>query len=110
MNSFLLLLLAIISEVIGTSALRASAGFTKLGPSLLVVAGYAVTFYLLSLVLKQIPIGSAYAIWAGLGTALIAVVGWVVFHDAFSVWQAVGIALIISGVVVLNLSGATHST
>lgn len=109
MNALILLLLAIISEVIGTSALRASEGFTKTWPTLLVVAGYGVAFYLLSLTLKQIPIGSAYAIWAGVGTALVAMVGVVLYRDPFNLWQGLGIALIVGGVVLLNLFGSAHA-
>lgn len=108
MNTFLLLFLAIVSEVVATSALRASEGFSKLGPSLLVAAGYGVAFYLLSLVLKQMPIGTAYALWAGLGTALVAIVSVVLFRDPFNGWQGLGIALIVGGVVVLNLFGNAH--
>lgn len=103
-----LLILAIVAEVIGTSALRASQGFTRLLPSLIVVAGYATTFYLMSQALKVFPLGFTYAVWSGVGTALIALVGWLYFRDAFS-WGAVaGMLLIIAGVVVLNLSGAKH--
>ena len=108
MSAYFLLFLAIVSEVIGTSALRASAGFTRLGPSLIVVAGYAAAFYLLSLTLKQLSIGTAYAIWSGLGTALIAIIGVIVFRESFSLWQGAGIVLIVAGVVLLNLFGTAH--
>lgn len=108
MNAFLLLLLAIVSEVIGTTALRASEGFSKLGPSLVVVAGYGVAFYLISLTFKTIPLGMAYAIWAGVGTALVAVVGIVLFRDPFNLWQGLGIGLIVGGVVLINLFGSAH--
>lgn len=102
MSPFVTLLLAIASEVIGTTALRVSEGFTKPLPSLVVVVGYATTFYLLSLTLKSIPIGTAYAIWAGLGTAAMALVGVLVWREQFDLARAIGIALIIAGVVVLN--------
>jgi small multidrug resistance pump len=94
---------AILGEVIATSALKASEGFTKLLPSLLVVAGYALAFYLLSMVLKTIPVGVAYAIWSGAGIALITVVGWVVYGQKIDVAGVVGLALIMAGVIVLQL-------
>ncbi len=76
------LAVAIVAEVIGTSALKAAEGFTRLGPSALVVAGYGTAFYFLSLVLRTIPIGIAYAIWSGAGVALIALIGWIVYRQA----------------------------
>lgn len=110
MNSPLALLgFAIVAEVIGTSALRASHGFTRLIPSLIVALGYGVAFYLMSQALKTLPLGYTYAVWSGVGTALTALVGWLYFRDAFN-WVALGgIALIIAGVVVLNLGGAGHN-
>lgn len=103
MKSWLFLGVAIISEVIATSALKASEGFTKVGPSLLVVAGYGAAFYFLSLILKTIPLGIAYAIWSGMGIVLVAVVGWFAFGQKLDAWGVVGMALIICGVVVLNV-------
>lgn len=103
MNVWILLSLAIVSEVIGTSALKLSDGFTKLMPSLVVLVGYGLAFYLLSLTLKQIPIGVAYAIWAGAGIALITLIGWIVFKQTLDLAAVLGIALIISGVVVLQV-------
>lgn len=103
MNVWLLLSLAIVSEVIGTSALKMSDGFTKFWPSMVVVIGYGLAFYLLSLTLKQIPVGVAYAIWAGAGIALITLIGWVVFKQSLDLAAVLGIALIISGVVVLQV-------
>jgi small multidrug resistance pump len=94
---------AILGEVIATSALKASEGFTELLPSLLVVAGYALAFYLLSMVLKTIPVGVAYAIWSGAGIALITVVGWVVYGQKIDVAGVGGMALIMAGVIVLQL-------
>lgn len=105
---WLLLLGAILSEVVGTSALKATHGFTRVGPTAVVVVGYALSFYLLSLALKagmQVSIG--YALWAGIGTALIAVVGVVWLNEPMTAVKALGIALIIGGAVVLNLS-TTH--
>ncbi|AEG31154.1 DMT family transporter [Thiomicrospira cyclica] len=103
MNVWLLLSLAIVSEVIGTSALKMSDGFTKFWPSMVVVIGYGLAFYLLSLTLRQIPVGVAYAIWAGAGIALITLIGWVVFKQSLDLAAVLGIALIISGVVVLQV-------
>lgn len=103
MSVWFLLSLAIVSEVIGTSALKLSDGFTKPWPSLVVLVGYGLAFYLLSLTLKQIPVGVAYAIWAGAGIALITLIGWVVFKQTLDLAGLLGISLIISGVVVLQL-------
>lgn len=98
---------AILGEVIATSALKASEGFTKLLPSILVVAGYAVAFYLLSIVLKTIPVGVAYAIWSGAGVALITVIGWVIYGQKLDLAALCGMALIVAGVVVLQLFSKT---
>ncbi|MBC8208900.1 MAG: multidrug efflux SMR transporter [Desulfobulbaceae bacterium] len=100
---YLYLTIAIVAEVIGTSALKASDAFTKVGPSILVVAGYAISFYFLALVLKVIPIGVAYAIWAGLGIVLITLVGALSFKQLPDTPAMIGMALIVSGVVVIHL-------
>jgi len=100
---YLYLLIAIIAEVIGTSALKASDGFSKLEPSILVVMGYGVAFYCFSLVLETIPVGIAYAIWSGTGVALMSIVGLVVFKQSLDLPAIFGILLIISGVAVINL-------
>jgi len=97
------LTIAIVAEVLATSALKESQGFSRLVPSLLVVAGYGASFYFLSLVLQTIPIGVAYALWAGLGIVLITVVGAVMFDQKMDLPAVLGIALIISGVVVLRV-------
>ncbi|AKJ67065.1 hypothetical protein PATSB16_06580 [Pandoraea thiooxydans] len=97
------LLIAIVAEVIATSSLKAADGFTRIGPSLLVVAGYGVAFYCLSLTLRTIPIGITYAIWSGLGIVLVSLVGWLVYHQRLDAPAIVGMALIVSGVLVLNL-------
>lgn len=97
------LLGAIVSEVIATSALKASDGFTRPWPSLLVIGGYAAAFYLLSLTLRSIPIGVAYAIWSGLGIALISVIGWVLYGQSLDRAALAGIALIVAGVLVIQL-------
>ncbi len=101
--AYTLLFIAILAEVIGTSALKMSQGFTKIGPSLLVVVGYGFAFYFLALVLKSIPVGIAYAIWAGVGIALITIIGVVFFKQALDAPAVAGIALIISGVIVINV-------
>jgi small multidrug resistance pump len=108
MNSgYLYLTIAIAAEVIATSALKASQGFTRLGPSLVVAAGYGVAFYFLSLVLKTIPVGVAYAIWSGVGMVLIALIGWVVLKQPLDAAAMLGIALIITGVAVIQLFSKT---
>ena len=103
MNAWLLLAIAIVAEVVGTSALKASAGFTRPWPSVVVVVGYAISFYCLSLVLRTIPVGVAYAIWSGLGIVLISGVAWVVYDQAIDLTTALGMGLIVAGVVVLNV-------
>ena len=103
MSPYLYLLIAIVAEVIATSALKASEGFSKLVPSLVVVAGYAVAFDLLSLTLRSIPVGIAYAVWSGLGVVLIALVGWLVFGQRLDAPALAGMALIVAGVLVMNL-------
>ncbi|QNI04059.1 multidrug efflux SMR transporter [Halomonas sp. SH5A2] len=101
--TFVYLVLAIIAEVIATSALKASMGFTRPLPSLLVVGGYGVAFYLLSLVLRSLPVGITYAIWAGLGIVLVTLVGVVVFGEKPDLPAVVGIGLIVAGVVMLQV-------
>lgn len=108
MNGWALLLLAVVSEVIGSTGLKASQGFSRLLPSLVVVLGYGLAFYFLSLSLKTIPLNIAYAIWSGLGTALIALLGWWVLKEPMNGTIALGIVLIIVGVVVLNLASRGH--
>ncbi len=103
MKYWLFLSIAIISEVIATSALKSSEGFTRLIPSILVVGGYLLAFYFLSLTLKAIPIGIAYAIWAGVGIVLIALVGWWLYGQKLDLAAIIGMALILAGVAVINL-------
>jgi len=97
------LAIAIVAEVMATTALKFSEGFTKLVPSLLVVLGYGGAFYFLSKVLNQIPISVAYAIWSGVGLALIGLVGWLWLGQKLDAGALVGIGLIIAGVVVINV-------
>jgi small multidrug resistance pump len=102
MQQWIFLSVAIVSEVIATSALKASDGFTRLWPSLAVVLGYALAFYFLALTLRTIPIGIAYAIWAGVGVALITLVGWVIYDQKLDAAAVIGVALIVVGVFVIN--------
>ena len=108
--AYLYLTLAIVAEVVATSALKASAGFTRPLPSLAVVLGYGLAFYLLSLTLREVPVGIAYAIWAGAGIVLMALVGWLVFGQRIDLWGGAGMALIVAGVLMVNLMsrGAGH--
>lgn len=103
MNGWVFLGVAIVAEVVATSSLKASAGFTKLWPSLVVITGYGIAFYFLALTLKTIPVGVAYAIWAGLGIVLISLVGWLVLEQKLDPAGMFGMSLIIAGVVVINV-------
>ncbi|KAF0103289.1 MAG: small multidrug resistance protein SMR family [bacterium] len=107
MQQWVFLSVAIVSEVVATSALKASEGFTRLWPSVIVTVGYASAFYFLSLTLKTIPIGVAYAIWSGVGVALIALIAWLFFGQVLDTPALIGLALIIAGVVVLNVFSKT---
>lgn len=100
---YLYLGLAILVEVIATSCLKASEGFTRPWPSVITVLGYVTSFYLLSLTLNSIPVGLAYAIWSGVGLVLISLIGWLVFKQPLDVPAMLGIALIAAGVMVINL-------
>lgn len=104
---YMYLAIAIVGEVIATSALKASEGFTKFWPSLLVIVGYCVAFYSLSLVLKTLPVGIAYSIWCGLGIVMISVVSAIIYKQVPD-WPAViGMSLIIAGVMVISLFSKT---
>ena len=100
---YLYLSIAIIAEVIGTSALKASQEFTQLGPSIIAIVGYGASLYFLSLVLKTIPVGIAYAIWSGTGITLITVIGAILFKQIPDIPAIIGMILIMSGVVILNV-------
>lgn len=108
MKSYLFLAIAIISEIFGTSMLKASAGFSKLYPSLATLVGFGIAFYSLSISLQQIPLGIAYAIWSGVGTAITAIIGIVIWKETASVTTVLGLLLIIGGVVLLNLKNSAH--
>jgi len=101
--AYVYLTIAIVGEVIATSALKASEQFTRLWPSLLVVAGYGCAFFFLSLVLQSIPVGIAYAIWSGLGIVLVAIAGAVIYGQVPDLPAIVGMVLITAGVVVMNV-------
>lgn len=103
MNAWLQLLLAIVAEVVATSALKASNGFTRLWPAVIVVVGYSVSFYCLSLVLRTIPVGITYAVWSGLGIVLITLAAWWLYGQTIDTAGLVGMGLILAGVVVLNV-------
>lgn len=100
---YLYLSFAIVAEVIATSALKASDGFTRPWPTTIVVLGYGAAFYFLSLVLKTVPVGVAYAIWGGAGIVLIALIGWLVLKQPLDLPAVLGIGLIVAGVAVIQL-------
>lgn len=97
---------AIVAEVAGTTAMKYSEGFTRLWPSLITVAGYLIAFTLLAQTLKTLSMGTAYAIWAGIGTAAVAAIGMLFMGESTSLVKVSGVALVIAGVIVLNLGGA----
>lgn len=99
---------AIVCEVLATTSMKYSDGFTRLWPSVGTAVGYALAFYLLSQTLREMSVGTAYAIWAGAGTALVALIGMVFVGEAVTAAKVLGVLLVIAGVVVLNLGGAAH--
>jgi small multidrug resistance pump len=103
MQQWVFLSIAIVSEVAATSALKACEGFSRLWPSVIVLVGYGTALFFLSLTLKTIPVGVVYAIWSGVGIALIALVAWVFFGQSLDVPAIIGLLLIVAGVVVLNV-------
>ncbi|MBK6958352.1 MAG: QacE family quaternary ammonium compound efflux SMR transporter [Nitrosomonas sp.] len=107
MQHWIFLAVAIISEVIATSFLKSSEGFTRFWPSVVVVVGYLLAFYLLSLTLKTIPVGVAYAIWSGVGIVLIALSGWLFLGQSLDMPALIGLSLIVAGVAVINVFSRT---
>ena len=105
--SYIYLVAAILAETIGTTALHASQQFTRLAPSLIVVAGYGVSFYLLALALREIPVGIAYAIWSGLGIVFIAAIGYLAFGQRLDLPALLGMAMILGGILVIHLFSAS---
>ncbi|MCG5236039.1 multidrug efflux SMR transporter [Xanthobacter autotrophicus] len=100
---YLYLIIAIVAEVIATSALKATESFTRPGPSVLVIVGYAVAFFCLSLTLKTMPVGIAYAIWSGVGIVLVTAIAWLWYGQRLDLPALIGLGLIIAGVMVINL-------
>ncbi len=107
--AYLYLAIAIVGEVVGTAALKATEEFTRLIPSLIVVVGYGTAFFFLTLALRTIPVGIAYAVWAGIGIVLISAAAWVLYKQALDAPAIVGIALIAIGVVVINVFSTSIS-
>ncbi|MEP1964066.1 DMT family transporter [Tateyamaria sp.] len=107
---YIYLIVAVIAETIGTTALQASDQFTRVWPSVLVVIAYGFAFYFLGIALKYIPVGIAYALWSGLGIVLIALIGFAVFGQVLDIAALVGLGMIIGGIVVIQMfsSSATH--
>lgn len=102
--------LAIVTEVIATSSLKLSEGFTRLWPSVIVVVGYGISFYCLALTMKTLPIGIIYAAWSGLGIVLVTLVGWFFFKQHLDIPALIGMALIITGVVIMNVWSKAATT
>ena len=107
MTAWIYLAVAIVAEVIGTSFLKLSEGFTRIGPSVAVILCYMVAFYMLSLTLRTVPVGVAYAVWAGAGVALITLVGLIAFKQTLDLPAVVGIAMIVGGVLVIHIFSDT---
>ncbi len=101
--TYVFLLLAILAEVVATSALKASDSFTKLGPTVLMIVGYGVAFYLMSIVMRALPTGVTYAIWAGLGVVLISLYGYFFANEKLDLAACIGMSFIVIGVVVINV-------
>ena len=99
---WLYLSIAILAEVVATSSLKAAEGFTRLTPSLIVVFGYGTAFYFLSLTLRTMQVGTAYAIWSGVGTVLVSIIAWILFNQKLDAAAILGITLIIAGVVIIK--------
>lgn len=105
--AYFYLAIAIIAEVAATSALKASAEFTRLVPSLIVIVGYGIAFYFMTLVLRSIPVGVTYAVWAGLGIVLVTIVGAILYKEIPDIPAVIGIGLIVVGVIVINVYSKT---
>lgn len=103
MQAYVYLAIAIFGEVVGTTALKASDGMSKWGPSVLVIVGYGLSFWLLSLAMRSLPVAVIYAIWCGVGVSAIAIIGQVMYNEPISLTGALGMALIVTGIVLLQL-------
>lgn len=108
MTTWLVLALAIVAEVVGTTALRASDGMTRIVPGAVVVVAYVISFVLLAVTLKHLSLGTTYAIWSGVGTVAIAVIGWLAYQERLSPATLAGIGLVVAGVVAIHLGGGAH--
>lgn len=106
--NYVMLMIAIVAEVAATLSLKSAEGFTKFWPSLTVVVGYGISFYLLSIILKTLPVGITYAIWSGVGIVLTAIIAAVIFKQIPDVPSMIGMGLIISGVVVIQVFSSTN--
>ncbi|SMO41500.1 small multidrug resistance pump [Ruegeria faecimaris] len=106
-KAYLLLLLAVVAETIGTTALQASQQFSRFWPSVLVVVGYGIAFYLMALTLKYMPVGIVYAIWSGLGIVLIAIIGFIVFGQRLDLPGIAGLSMILGGILIIHLFSGT---
>jgi small multidrug resistance pump len=109
-TSYCFLGIAIVSEIIATTALKSSAGFTRLWPSLLTVTGYACAFYFLSLTLATVPTGIAYALWSGIGIVLISLLGWLIHGQVLDLPALIGIGFILAGVVIINVFSSSPAS
>ena len=103
MNGYLYLAVAIVSEVVATSALKASEGFARVAPSVITCVGYAISFWFMSQAMKTIPVGIAYGIWSGVGIILITAIAWVLYRQTLDLPAMIGMGLILVGVVVINV-------
>ncbi len=108
MNAYITLLLAIVAEILATSTLKLTEGFTKLIPTIAVLIGYGIATYFLSLTLRTLPVSIVYAIWSGIGIIGIAFIGNFFFKEPFGIWHFIGTALILIGVIILNLVTRSH--
>lgn len=108
MTAYALLFFAVLAEIIATSALKMSQGFTKLYPTLIVIGGYTTAFWLMGIALKTLPVSILYSLWGGLGIMGIALIGIYYFHEEFTVWHFVGTSLIIAGIVILCMVTDIH--
>ncbi|ULT59532.1 multidrug efflux SMR transporter [Neobacillus drentensis] len=107
---YIYLMVSIISELIGTSMVKASEGFTKVFPVIGVFVSFSIAFFFLSLSLKTIPLNAAYAIWSGLGTIATVIISVLIWKEKITIGSMIGILLIVTGVVVLNIWGPAHNT
>lgn len=106
--AYVFLLIAIASEVVATSLLRSTEGFSRLWPTVACLSGYALSFVMLSQAVKTVPVGVAYAMWSGLGTVAIVAIGAMFLGESLGLVKIVGVALVVTGVVLLNLGGASR--